>query len=110
MTYRPFTDFLREQRNGLTMDELGAALNELVRAVADHGGTGTLTYTITIKPLGRADHGAVEAADEIRMKKPTGTRASSIFFVTPEFNLTRKNQTEPELPLRAVEMKESANG
>lgn len=35
MSARPFTDFLRDQRNGKTHSELSDALQELVAAVND---------------------------------------------------------------------------
>lgn len=98
---RPFAEWLHEQRNGLTQSELSDAFNELIEAVAEHGKVGTLTFTVKVKPAARDAH-MVVVLDDIKIKKPEGDKAESIFFIDPSGNLTRHNPAQPSLPLREV--------
>lgn len=75
---RPFTDFLRAHRNGLTHDELADALNELVAAVTEEGKSGTLTFTVSIKPMGKGD--GLEVAAEVKVKPRWGDFRAEIVF------------------------------
>lgn len=102
MGARPFTDFLREHRHGKTHDDLSVALNELVAAVAETNKGGELVLKVKIKPAGREASGAVIVTDEIQVKAPKVERGESIFFVTPENNLTRQDPNQQRTELREV--------
>lgn len=96
-------DFLREQRRGGLHDEVTRKLHELVCAVMDHRKAGSLTIKITIKPGDRsAEH--VEVADQVTLNAPEADRPSSIFFTTPEGNLSRRDPRQGDLEehLRAM--------
>lgn len=97
---RPFYDFLREHRNGVTHDELADALNELVAAVIEENKAGTLTFTVAIKPMGKSDGFDVSA--EIKTKPPKKTPGSSVFFATPDNNLVRQDPRQATMELREV--------
>lgn len=99
---RPFADWLRDQRNGRTHDELSDALNELVEAVQEHGKAGSITFIVKVKPAGRGDHGTVLVSDDVRLKAPTGERPETVFFADDDHNLVRHNPAQPSLPLREV--------
>ncbi len=99
MGARPFLDFLREHRNGLTHDELTDSLNELVAAVAETEKGGKISITFAVKPNG---DGAVMVLDEVKVTKPKPTKGGSLFFITPENNLTRMDPKQPQLPLRDI--------
>lgn len=101
MSARPFMDFLREHRNGATHDELSDALQSLVAAVVEEGKGGTLTLTVSIKPMGR-DSGALEVGTEIKAKPPKSAPGTSIFFPTPENNLHRQDPRQQALELREI--------
>ena len=100
MTSRPFYDFLREHRNGVTHDELADALNELVAAVNDEQKAGSLTFTVTIKPMGKSD--GLEVSADIKVKPPKKTQGVSIFFATPDNNLVRQDPRQQSMELREV--------
>lgn len=100
MTARPFHDFLREHRNGVTHDELADALNELVAAVTEENKAGSLTFTVTIKPMGKSD--GLEVAADIKVKPPKKTAGVSIFFATPDNNLVRQDPRQQSMELREV--------
>lgn len=97
---RPFHDFLREHRGGVTHDELSDALQTLVAAVGEEGKGGTLTLTISIKPAGNSD--ALEVTDRIVIKPPKQTRSASLFFVSPEGNLIREDPKQTTMELRPI--------
>ena len=102
MPARAFAQFLAEQRNGLTHTELSDALNKLVEAVEEAGRPGELVLRIKIKPAGKVAAGTVIVEDEIKVKQPQGERSASIFFVTPENNLSRKDPHQEDLPLKDI--------
>lgn len=97
---RPFYDFLREHRNGVTQDELADALQELVAAVAAEGKGGSLVLTINVKPAGNS--GALEVTDKIVVKAPAQNRSASLFFVSPENNLIREDPKQITMELRPI--------
>ena len=100
MSARPFYDFLREHRNGVTHDELADALNDLVAAVNEEGKAGTLAFTVSIKPMGKSD--GLEVSADIKVKPPKKTAGVSIFFSTPDNNLVRQDPRQQSMELREV--------
>lgn len=79
-----------------TNTELTEELNKLVGAVRDTGKAGSLTLTITLKPVdGSTDVLAVH--DVIKVKKPEHTRLGSLAYPDRNNNLKR---TDPNsMPL-----------
>lgn len=100
MSARPFMDFLRDHRNGLTHDQLSDKLQELVAAVQQEGKKGELVIKIAIKPLGKGD--GLEVGAEIVSKPPKETPGASIFFATPENNLVRQDPRQQTMELREI--------
>lgn len=97
---RPFTEWLRDQRNGAAQAELTDHLAELVEAVSMHGKAGTLTLKITVRPAGSTGLGTVLVMDEVAVKKPQGERQEAIWFVDRDFGLTRHDPSQLRLQLR----------
>lgn len=97
---RPFMDFLREHRTGITHDLLSDALQELVAAVTQEGKAGTLTLKIGVKPMGKSD--GLEVSAEVVTKPPKETPGVSIFFPTPENNLVRQDPRQSAMELREI--------
>jgi hypothetical protein len=95
-----FIKFLQEHRSGVTLAELGESLQSLVADVTDQGKAGTLTLTISIKPIGKND--GLEVGAEIKSKPPKGEPGKSIFFATPENNLQRQDPRQQSMELREV--------
>lgn len=108
MSARPFYDFLREHRNGITHDELADALNELVTAVTEENKAGTLTFTVSIKPMGKSD--GLEVSADIKIKPPKKTAGVSIFFATPENNLQRQDPRQQSMELRDIGPQQAHRG
>lgn len=90
-----FAAFLATVRPG-TVGELSDGLRELVRKVRDTGKQGTLSLTLTIKPLSD-DTSVLTVNDEIRIKAPEHSRRGSLAYPDGYGNLTR---TDPSaMPL-----------
>lgn len=79
-----------------TVREMGDEMRTLVRKIRDTGKGGSISLTLTIKPLdGETDVLAVN--DEIRVKAPEHPRKGSLAFPDDEGNLSR---TDPNtMPL-----------
>ena len=108
MTARAFHDFLREHRGGVTHDDISDALQTVVAAVVEEGKVGTLTITIKIKPLGKAD--GLEVSADVKASPPKTTPGVSIFFVSPENNLVRQDPRQQSMELREVGPAMAARG
>lgn len=100
MAARPFTDLLREHRNGLTLDQLSDELNALVAAVAAENKAGKLVLTIGIKPSGNS--GALEVSAEIKATPPKSAPGVAIFYPSPENNLVRQDPRQMAMELREI--------
>ncbi|MER7070951.1 hypothetical protein [Terrabacter sp. NPDC000476] len=86
---RPFADFLREHGRGRTHDELGEALHTLIARVKDTGKKGSLSLTISVEPMKKADERMVVVGDKIAIKLPEHDRPSAVWFVGKDGNLQR---------------------
>lgn len=100
MASRPFMDFLREHRSGITHDILSDKLQELVAAVTAEEKGGKMVITIGVKPLGKSD--GLEVSTAIDLKLPKETPGSAIFFPTPENNLVRQDPRQQSMELREI--------
>lgn len=89
-TIRPFADWLREQSGGDTHEELGESLHDLIARVRDTGKGGTLTLTISVKPL-KDDLNVLIVTDEIKLKLPEHDRKGSMFYADDDNNLVRSD-------------------
>lgn len=87
-TARAFDAFLREQRRGGVVYDLGEALQRLVTAVEETGKGGSLTLTLKLKPDQKYGT-AVEVADAITVKIPEPDKPSSLFYMDGSHNLVR---------------------
>ena len=99
-TSRPFMDFLREHRGGLTHDELSDRLQELVSAVTAENKAGRMTFVIAIKPIGKGD--GLEVGCEIKLAPPKETPGTSIFYPTVDNNLQRQDPRQTAMELREI--------
>lgn len=101
---RSFGTFIAEVEDGELHADLSRQLQNLIaelhegRAVGQSRATGKLTVTFD---FALAD-GVVEVRADIASKTPKRPRGRSIFWVTPENNLTRRNPRQPDLPFRDV--------
>lgn len=95
-----FMDFLREHRSGLTHSELTDALKELVAAVTEERKGGKITLTITVKPLGKGD--GLEVSCDVKLAAPVPTPGTSIWFATPDNDLSRVDPRQQAMDLREI--------
>jgi hypothetical protein len=99
---RSFIDFLRDQRNGATEEELSKSLQQVIAAVEAQGKKATLTFTIEVAPVTNVTSGQVIVTDDIKVKLPKPKRSASVFYTTPENNLTRNDPRQTSLELRPI--------
>jgi hypothetical protein len=100
MATRPFVDTLREIEFGTLLDELADVQKEVIAAVMETNKSGEIVIKLSYKPEGQ---GQLTIAADIKQKAPKLPRGKSLFFVTPERNLSRQNPRQQELEgLRTV--------
>lgn len=103
MTTRPdlFAFTIAQIRNGAAGVEASEKLNECVSSSRDTGKVSELVIKIKIKPDGRdSDQYFIE--ESITNKLPKPERGKTLFFGTPDGNLTRDNPRQQSLELRSV--------
>lgn len=89
---RPFADWIREQSNGRTHDELSVALHDLIGRVRDTGKKGSVSLTVTVAPM-KGDTDVLVVGDEIKLRIPEHDRKASLFYPDAHGNLSR---TDPQ--------------
>lgn len=101
---RPFLDTLRDIEAGGLLDELTEAQHKLIDAIRLAGKGGELVIKLGYKPDGR---GQMTIKSEIKVNEPRMSRGTSLFFLTPEGNLSRRDPRQQDLQLRPVEEDEA---
>lgn len=102
MAARPFTDTIHALRFGTLADDLTNELNKLVSICDNTGKQGELTLKLKLKP---GKGGQMEIIDDITVKAPKEEKGTSIFFATPEGNLTREDPRQMNIEgLRSLDM------
>ncbi|NNB26677.1 hypothetical protein [Pseudomonas fragi] len=96
---RPFIDTLRDIEAGGLLDELSETQHSLIDAIRLTGKGGELTIKLAYKPDG---NGQMTIKADVKTKEPALSRGTSLFFLTPEGNLTRRDPRQQDLPLRTV--------
>ena len=86
---RPFLDILAELRRGKTASDLTEEMHKLIAACSDTGKKGQIVLTLTVEPDKNSDGERWNVSDQITVKTPRRTVKPSMFFLTPEGNLTR---------------------
>lgn len=96
---RPFIDTLRDIEAGGLLDELSETQHSLIDAIRLTGKGGELNIKLTYKPDGS---GQMTIKADVKSKEPILSRGTSLFFLTPEGNLTRRDPRQQDLQLRHV--------
>lgn len=86
--------------HGDLSDKLRDVVGDLENAAMQRGGKAAGTLTLTLKLS--LEGGIMEISGDISTKVPKPKRGRSIFYVTPENNLSRRDPKQPDLPLRDV--------
>ena len=74
--------------DGGTVEELQSTIKDVVAAVQNAGGTGTVTLKLSFRKNG---DNAVFVTDTVASTKPKVKSPDSLFFVTDDHGLSRKN-------------------
>lgn len=99
-----FTHTLNTLRGGAAQEELSVALNECVIAARESGAASKLTIEITVKPNGHS--GQYKITESWKTKLPKMDQGETLFFGTPDGNLTREDPRQQSLGLRRAEQEE----
>lgn len=74
-----FTTTLGEIRKGNILNDLSNELADVIEAVREHGGSGSLTLKLDIKPVNGDGH-QVLITDDIKTKVPQPKKQATLFF------------------------------
>ncbi len=91
---RPFTDVLRDHRNGKLVETLSERLTRIVKACKETRKKGKLKLELTIVP---GDDDSFELVPNIAMTIPEKDLAKALFFGTDEGDLLRDSPNAPSL-------------
>jgi len=99
-----FSTFIASQEDGQLHDDLTNAVQEIIaqlnNAVMEHGGVHTAGIALTL--AFKIDGGVIEVKADMKTKLPKENRPRTIYWSTPDNQLTRKNPKQSELPFRDV--------
>jgi hypothetical protein len=104
---RSFADLLRHIEGGRFLNEISDAMRDLIAEMEDRHADGAnkvkakvkLEFSLTF------DRGAYDLVPKFEVKLPEVPRARSIFYATPDNNLTPQNPKQMNLDLRRVDDK-----
>lgn len=90
------TEVLMNLNEGGTMEELATELRLAVSAVQGTGKKAQVKLTIDIAPNGPT---AVSTTEKIDTKMPKADPVATLFYVTPEAGLSRRDPRQPQLDM-----------
>lgn len=90
------TEVLMGLNEGGTMEDLATELRCCVAAVQSTGKKGKVQLNITIEPNGPT---AISTKEEIKATIPKADAVATLFYVTPEAGLTRRDPRQPSLEI-----------
>lgn len=91
-----FQDFLDTVRRGELILELEEKMAELVEAVTQHDGKGSLTLTLHVAPASD-EMGTIKLLDDVKVKLPVAGRKSTTWFVNENYTLSRSDPAQLRL-------------
>lgn len=101
---RSFADFLRHIENGKLLNEISDAMRDLIAAMEDRhaDGANKVKAKVTLSLSLTLDRGSYDVVPDFKVKLPEQPRPRSIFWATPENNLTPQNPKQMTMDLRRV--------
>ena len=101
---RSFAQFLAAIDDGRLHGDLSDDLRDLIAKLHDaaQNSGGKAKGELNIKLLVSMYGGLVEVTADHAVKAPKLKRGRTLFWATPENNLTRRNPAQPDLPFRDV--------
>lgn len=101
---RNFAQLIAEIEDGVLHQDLSRAVQDIVAGLIDHrmdlGGKPKATLTLKLEI--RLDGGTMDITPEVKVNMPKTPRSKSVFYATPENNLTRTNPRQREMFLKDV--------
>lgn len=88
-----FQEFLDTVRRGELTAELSEKMAELVEAVTQNNGKGSLTLVLTVAPASD-EMGTVKVLDDVKTKLPLPGRKSTTWYVNEDFTLSRSDPAQ----------------
>ncbi len=99
---RAFLNVLTSHKGGSVISEASAALKQVTAAIQQTGKAGKVTLTMTLKPAGKASHGTMVFATDVKAVAPLAEQPASIFYANEDFNLVREDPNQTKLDLRVA--------
>lgn len=90
---RPFTDVIRDHRNGKLVNSLTERLAKVVAAVQETGKGGSITLSLAIKPS-KGDEDAFEVVPTISAKLPEADLPKALFYADDSGSLVRESPVQ----------------
>lgn len=90
------TEALMSLNDGGAMEELATELKSCVAAVTTTGKKGKVTLTLEVIPNGQQ---AVTVTDKIAVTLPKPDAVATMFYVTDDAGLSRRDPRQPELKM-----------
>ena len=87
--------------DGRFQRDLSESFRELVKGLEDHP-AGKAKGKVALQLSVSIADGIVEITGDYKVTAPKLARGRSVFWTTPEGNLTRRNPNQPDLPFRDV--------
>lgn len=100
-----FLELIQSFRRGELLTEGDTKLSELIEAIRDTGGSGTLSLKLNFK-TNKA--GQLECVPDLSIKKPTRALGTGIFFATDDGRLTRRDPNQMDIE-DEIERRRTAN-
>lgn len=101
---RPFIDTFRELEHGSLLDTLSEEQRNILDAVESTMQQGELVIKIKYKLEKR---GQISLECKIDAKLPKMSRGSTMFFLTPDMNLSTDMPGQGKLPLQSIDTEEN---
>jgi hypothetical protein len=89
-----FAEFLQSFRRGELLHQGDQRLTELMEAIRDTGGNGSLTLKLSFK-VNKA--GQIEITPDMTIKKPARALGTGIYFATDDGRLTRRDPNQMDI-------------
>ena len=84
-----FVTTLATLGSGQTVHDLSEAMEEVLQAVRENGGKGSLSLSIAFEPQSKGRQ--IKVHPSISMKKPPRQQDENLFFVTDQNQLSRRD-------------------
>lgn len=94
-----FIATLAELKGGRVVAEIGDKFSGLIAAVAETGAAGEITLKLKVKPktIRQLEVKEVEVDYAIAVKPPSQSQGATLFFVTRDRRLSRRNEDQLEI-------------